>query len=184
MVVSLKKRKSNGGMGIKNHDGEVEPRRRHSMAIPNMTGEAVQMIKRAFWNSKHESLSFNEMSIMLLKLRNLLSLPFDDRIPEIYHRFIKKYMGPAIRDLDAGSIFGERALEGESLRTASVISLTPCDVIVLGVVEYNSLVKSAANTKQMDKVRMIHNTFRGSDRLDFELFWQFQYQFTVYEYFT
>jgi CRP-like cAMP-binding protein len=178
VIVSLKKKPDLQKEATTGHPEEPATRR-SSNFVPQISTETIETVRNAFRNSKHDSLSFNELSIILMKLRYLLDQTFGARVPEVYYKFLRKYLGTVIRELGAGVVFGERALEGETLRTASVVTVTQCEMIVLGATEYNALVKSSASSKNMDKIRMVHAIFKGSDKLDFETFWQFQYLFQV-----
>ena len=125
------------------------------------------------------NMGFDQTSLYLKTYRQLLLKGGEVCINDEYKLVLKKILGESIREIGAGEIFGEKALDGETLRSASVITVSDCKFMSLGKQEYNSFIKTAVRQKRNEKFSLLHQIFEGSEELDFETFWQFQYLFNV-----
>lgn len=163
----------------------MEEIRLQSQELQESTNSLTPLLKRehlyrSHQRAKYHDMTFTDIEHLLLKVRSVVGWErFLSRIPRIYYNFLKKYLGPLIRELEEASIFGERALDGESTRTASVVAVTSCEFIVLGAKEYIDIVKTVAKSKKKAKEQMLNSAFPGIEEWDFETYFQFQFAFEV-----
>lgn len=91
----------------------------------------------------------------------------------------KSLLGTYIREMSAGEYFGERALDGMTLRTASIVALDDCHMLTLTADEYNGFVKIRHKLLRDMKHNLLTEKFRGYSSLPSEELWKFQYLFQV-----
>jgi len=91
----------------------------------------------------------------------------------------KTVLGKNVRDMGEGDTFGERALEGHNIRTASVAAFDHSDFITLGVDEYNLFVKMRFKMIRDVKHQLLVDKFPAYSRLAPENLWNFQYLFQI-----
>lgn len=139
---------------------DADERRRKEIDMINMTESQAKEFLAAFSSECHRDSS-------------------QDSSSDLYRLVCRKYLGEPLRELGFGEIFGERALDGETLRTASVVAITDCVLICLGAGEYNEFIKKVSRNNRNTKLHLIKAAFQGSDKLTFEELWQFQYLFNV-----
>lgn len=90
---------------------------------------------------------------------------------------VRGLLGGPVRELLAGDTFGERAMEGAAVRTASVVALDVCHFVTLGAEEYNAFVKTRVKAARDEKHQLLVEKFPGYSRLPSEELWKFQYLF-------
>lgn len=99
----------------------------------------------------------------------------EDHLMLIY----KAILGKHIRDMNSGEYFGERALDGNTVRTASVTTLEDCHFVTLTAEEYNTFVKMKHRLLREAKHALLTEKFPGYSFLPTEELWKFQYLFQV-----
>ncbi len=90
---------------------------------------------------------------------------------------VRGLLGGTVRELVGGDTFGERAMEGSAVRTASVVTMDVCHFMTLGVEEYNAFVKMRFKEMRDEKHQLLVEKFPGYSRLPTEDLWKFQYLF-------
>jgi len=146
---------------------------------PKTSEDQLKLIHSQFAEGNYLQATFNTINSMLASLKKAIRFNVLLPMSELFQRFCRKYLGRVVRELGPGSSFGERALQGETLRSASVITTTPCIFIYLEAGEYNAFVKASATARTVEKIQLIYNSFQGSEKMDNEDFWQFQFLFDV-----
>lgn len=85
----------------------------------------------------------------------------------------KKYLGSVLRPMTAGDIFGERALQGNYPRTASVFSRTNCCFLTINQDDYNTFLKREQFLERARKQRILYENFPGSSSIPDEIYCRF-----------
>jgi hypothetical protein len=142
------------------------------------TFSRIEQIESQHRKGNYSSLSLLEMDSLLHRARVFYEIVEDAQsTSHTFMLYLKKYLGNMVRVQSEGSVLGQRALDEQKVRSANMACLSQCEFIALGVTDYMSLVKVTAKEKRNQKFRMIFNVFKGSDALNYEHFWQLQYQF-------
>lgn len=150
----------------------------HPLAQHLSKKELLDQIEFHHKKNNYGSLTHNEMDGVLHRGRVFYKIPRDARlVPPRFMLYVTKYLGKMIRVQGEGTILGQRALDEQRARSASMVCLSQCEFIILGVMDYVSLVKVKAKEHRNLKFRMIYNVFNGSESLSHENFWQLQYLF-------
>ena len=158
------------------------------LAVPKLMASAghgmphqsvIDRLEHQHRQAQYSSLTLNEIDSLCKRAALFLDVetPDNDDVMQKFMLLCRKYLGDEIRLLSDGSVIGERALDGQLARTANAVCVTGCELITLGVSEYISLVKNAAKQKRTLRFRSIYDAFDGAQRLKYEVFWQFQYNF-------
>lgn len=87
--------------------------------------------------------------------------------------FAKKYLGAVLSPMTAGDIFGERALQGNFPRTASVFTRTRCFFLTVNQDDYNTFLKREQFLERVRKQRLLYDNFPGCSEIPEELYWRF-----------
>lgn len=96
-----------------------------------------------------------------------------------YPIIFKALLGSLIREMSSGEHFGERALEGNSVRTASVATLDECHFLTLAADEFNTFIRNKHRLLKEAKHSLLTEKFPGYSSLPEEELWKFQYLFQV-----
>lgn len=143
------------------------------------TNALIDQIEFQYKKGNYYNLSLHEMDSLLHRGRLFYEInPEDTSLPAEFMLYLKKYLGNLVRSQGDGTILGQRALDEQKVRSANLVCHSQCEFITLGVTDYITMVKANAKEKRNQKFRMIYNVFKGTDALNYEYFWQFQYLFT------
>ena len=93
----------------------------------------------------------------------------DNHLKAIMHAVL----GEELRELSDGDTFGERALEGHFVRTASVFATEDCHFMTIGADEYNAFVKIKYKNVRDAKHLLLVEKFPGYSNLPSEDIWKF-----------
>lgn len=81
-------------------------------AIENKRFEGMQL----------ERFEYPRMTLVLNRVLRFLRELLPERVSQLKDLITRKYLGEVLREMNIGGIFGERALEGRCIRSASVIT--------------------------------------------------------------
>lgn len=149
----------------------------------SLSGNPVEQSPQAPVNRMAPTSDF--MSMNLTETRQYLAkydslretLDKDGAVKPDYILMLKKVLGRVIRDLPAGSVFGERGIQGSLVRTASVVAKTMCLALVLPLKQFQIALKAASKERNARKMRLLHQSIPESLNYNYEQYFQFQYQF-------
>lgn len=92
---------------------------------------------------------------------------------------LKAVLGKFLREMLPGQSFGERALECNAARSASVVTLDDCHFLTLSAEEYNQFIRNKHKILKEAKQALLHDKFPGYSSLPGDETWEFQYLFQV-----
>lgn len=130
--------------------------------------------------------TFSEMNNNLIARVDFANQYFSKQSGRVVSLLAKKYLGKTVRVIESQEIFGERALESKSARTATVYSQTACKYshfdsrcLTLGRDEYNQYIRQAACERRESKHNLLRRVFAGLETINYEIQVEFVYFFSV-----